>query len=208
MVGIQSAQRASYGIAEAPAQERLHLVRRPTTSVRPLGPVGFDQRRICTDAGPVTTDAAEVTAAETRPPGFRIRWGWFLGCVVAGLGAIVAGWLVATPAGRPDYLTGVLANAGTTLLLVGIVVLLERRIVDSAVRKFRNAAEEARAALRDDFRRDVQEFSDRVSAEWAVTSPEDVAAMKERTRRLAEELTDSYVAETTQTYEGDPTSGR
>ena len=156
----------------------------------------------------MTTESAEVTAAEARPPGFRIRWGWFLGCVVAGLGAIVAGWLVATPAGRPDYLTGVLANAGTTLLLVGIVVLLERRIVDSAVRKFRNAADEVRAGLRDDFRRDVQEFSDRVSAEWAVTSPEDVEAMKERTRRLAEELTDSYVAETTQTYDGDATSGR
>ena len=156
----------------------------------------------------MTTESAEVTAAEARPPGFRIRWGWFLGCVVAGLGAIVAGWLVATPAGRPDYLTGVLANAGTTLLLVGIVVLLERRIVDSAVRKFRNAADEARARLRDDFHQDVQEFSDRVSAEWVVTSPEDVEAMKERTRRLAAELTDSYVAETTRTYDGDATSGR
>ena len=42
-----------------------------------------------------------------------------------------------------NYLAGVLANAGTTLLLVGIVVLLERRIVDNAVRKFRKAAEEA-----------------------------------------------------------------
>ena len=101
-----------------------------------------------------------------------------------------------------------LANAGTTLLLVGIVVLLERRIVDSAVRKFQNAAEEARAKMRDDFRLDVQEFTDRVSAEWATTSPEDVEAMKERTRRLAEELTDSYVAETTQAYDGDATSGR
>ena len=52
-------------------------------------------------------------------------------------------------AGRSHELpTRVLANVGTTLLLVGIVVLLERRIVDNAVRKFRNAAEEARARMR------------------------------------------------------------
>jgi hypothetical protein len=196
-------------------QERLDLDPRADherTVARPLEPHGsvgvFDRRRFCTDAGPVTTEPAEVTAAEARPPGFRIRWGWFLGCVVVGLAAIVVGWLVASPAGRPDYLTGVLANAGTTLLLVGAVVLLERRIVDSAVRTFRNAAEEARAKMRDDFRSEVQEFSDRVSAEWATTSPEDVEAMKERTRRLAKELTDSYVAETTQAYDGDATPGR
>jgi hypothetical protein len=40
--------------------------------------------------------------------------------------AIVVGGLVAAPAGRMNYLAGVLTNAGTTLLLVGIVVLLER----------------------------------------------------------------------------------
>ncbi|HET9778849.1 MAG TPA: hypothetical protein VFP81_06150, partial [Propionibacteriaceae bacterium] len=76
-----------------------------------------------------------MTASETRPPGSRIRWGWFLGCIASGLVAIVVGWLVAGPAGRMNYLPGVLANVGTTLLLVGIVVLLERRIVDNAVRK-------------------------------------------------------------------------
>jgi hypothetical protein len=106
-----------------------------------------------------------VTASETRPPGFRIRWGWFLGCIASGLVAIVLGWSVAAPAGRLNYLAGVLANVGTTLLLVGIVVLLERRIVDNAVRKFRNATEEARARMRDDFRIEVQDFTDRVSAE-------------------------------------------
>ena len=56
--------------------------------------------------------------------------------------AIVIGWFVAASAGRTNYLTGLLLNVGTTLLLLGIVVLLERRIVDNAVRKFRNAAEE------------------------------------------------------------------
>jgi len=112
----------------------------------------------------VTTEPAKVTASETRPPGFSIRWGWFLGCIASGLVAIVVGWFVAAPAGRTNYLPGVLANVGTTLLLVGIVVLLERRIVDNAVRKFRNAAEEARARMRDDFRIEVQDFTDRVNA--------------------------------------------
>jgi hypothetical protein len=50
--------------------------------------------------------------------------------------AIVVAWFVAAPAGRTNYLPEILANVGTTLLLVSIVVLLERRIVDNAVRKF------------------------------------------------------------------------
>ena len=115
----------------------------------------------------MTTEPAGVTASETRPAGTRIRWGWFVGCIASGLVAIIVGWFLAAPAGRTNYLPGVLANVGTTLLLVGIVVLLERRIVDNAVRKFQNAAEEARARMRDDFRVDVQDFTDRVNAEWA-----------------------------------------
>jgi hypothetical protein len=59
---------------------------------------------------------------------------------------------------------------------------------DNAVRKFRNAAEEARGRMRDDFRIEVQDFSDRVSAEWAAVSPEDVDAMKERTKRFSKEI--------------------
>jgi hypothetical protein len=151
----------------------------------------------------VPTDAAEVTASETRPPGFRIRWGWFLGCIASGLVAIVVGWFVASPAGRTNYLPGVLVNVGTTLLLVGIVVLLERRIVDNAVRKFRNAAEEARARMRDDFRVEVKDFTDRVNAEWAAASPEDVDAMKERTKRLSKKLADNYVDGTLEAYDVD-----
>jgi hypothetical protein len=151
----------------------------------------------------VTTEPTGGTAARTEPPGFRIRWGWFLGCLVSGLVAIVVGWAVTAPAGRGTYLTGVLANAGTTLLLVGIVVLLERRIVDSAVRRFRNAADEARARMRADFRLEVQDFTDRVGAEWAAAPAEDVDVMKERTRRLAQQLADSYAAETVEAYGGD-----
>jgi hypothetical protein len=164
----------------------------------------------------VTTEPAEVTASEPRPVGFHIRWGWFLGCIASGLVAIVVGWFVAAPAGRMNYLAGVLVNVGTTLLLVGIVVLLERRIVDNAVRKFRNVAEEARARMRDDFRTEVQDFTDRVNAEWAAASPEDVDAIKERTRRLSKELadnysrelTDSYVDETLEAYDVDETPER
>jgi hypothetical protein len=156
----------------------------------------------------VTTESAEVTASETRSPGFRIRWAWFLGCIASGLVAIVVGWFVTAPAGRMSYLAEVLAGVGTTLLLVGIVVLLERRIVDNAVRKFRNAAEEARARMRADFRIEVQDFTDRVSAEWAAASPENVDAMKERTKRLSKELADSYVDETLEAYDGDETAER
>jgi c-di-AMP phosphodiesterase-like protein len=148
----------------------------------------------------VTTEPAKMTASETGPPGFHIRWGWFLGCIAAGIVAIVIGWFLAAPAGRINYLTGLLLNIGTTLLLLGIVVLLERRIVDNAVRKFRNAAEEARGRMRDDFRVEVQNFSDRVSAEWAAASPEDIDAMKERTKRLSEELADNYSRELADSY--------
>ena len=164
----------------------------------------------------VTTKSAEVTASETRLPGFRVRWAWFFGCIASGLVAIVVGWFVAAPAGRMSYLAGVFVNVGTTLLLVGIVVLLERRIVDNAVRKFRNAAEEARATMRDDFRTQVQDFKDRVSAEWAAASPDDVDAMKERTNRLSKELADdysrqladSYVDETLEAHDVDETPER
>jgi polyhydroxyalkanoate synthesis regulator phasin len=79
-------------------------------------------------------------------------------------------------------------------------VLLERRIVDNAVRKFRNATDEARARMRDDFRTEVREFRDRVSAEWAAASPEDVDAMKERTTRLSEELADNYSRKLADSY--------
>ena len=156
----------------------------------------------------MTTEPAEVPASEPRPPGFRIRWGWFLACIASGLVAIVVGWSVTARVGRMNYLAGVLANAGTTLLLVGIVVLLERRIVDNAVRKFRNAAEDARARMRDDFRTEVQDFSDRVSADWAAVSPEDVDAMKERTKRLSKGLADNYVDEVLETYDVDETPER
>jgi len=150
-------------------------------------------------AGTVTTESTEMTASEAS--GFRIRWGWFLGCIASGLVAISVGWFVTAPAGRMSYLADVLAGVGTTLLLVGIVVLLERRIVDDAVRRFRNAADETRAKIRDDFRIKVQEFTDRVNADWAAASPDDVEVLKERTDRLSKGLADSYVDATLEAYD-------
>jgi len=53
--------------------------------------------------------------------------GVIAGCVVLGLTAIAAGWAIVPDANHTGYGAGVLTNVGTTLLLVGIVVLLERR---------------------------------------------------------------------------------
>jgi len=47
-----------------------------------------------------------------------------------------------------------------------------------------------------------------VNAEWAAASPEEVDAMKERTKRLSKELADNYVDETLRTYDVDETPGR
>jgi hypothetical protein len=72
------------------------------------------------------------------------------------------------------------------------------------MREDSDAAEEARARMRDDFRVEVQDFTDRVNAEWAAASPEDVDAMKERTKRLSKELADNYSKELADSHvEGD-----
>ena len=81
---------------------------------------------------------------------------------VLGLAAIAAGRAIVPEANSTGYVAGVLANVGTTLLLVGIVVLLERRIVDTAVRAVRNANDEARRAARDDFDAQMRDLEDRL----------------------------------------------
>ena len=130
--------------------------------------------------------------SETPPPDrFRIRWGWFVACLVLGLAAILVGGLVATSAAREEYLAGVLANVGTTLLLVGIVVLLERRIIDNAVRVVRRANAQANKVLR----AQIQDFEDRVTAEWASATAENIAEKKAETERLADEFTKRVVDE-------------
>lgn len=126
-----------------------------------------------------------------EPTRFRIRWGWFVTCLALGLAAIAIGGLAAPTAGRVDYVAGVLANVGTTLLLVGIVVLLERRIIDSAVRVVRRANEKANEALR----AQIQDFEDRVAAEWASATAENIAEKKAETERLTDEFTQRVVDE-------------
>jgi hypothetical protein len=121
---------------------------------------------------------AERVDGPARP---RIRWAWIAGCVVLGLAAIAAGWAIVLDANRTGYVAGVLANVGTTLLLVGIVVLLERRIVGSAVRAVRNANEEARRAARDDFDAQMRDLEERIRTSWGSVDAEAEA------RRMADE---------------------
>ena len=132
--------------------------------------------------------------SETPTP-TRIRWGWFVGCIVLGLAAIMIGMFVAPATARLDYGAGVLANVGTTLLLVGIVVLLERRIIDNAVRVIRNANERSNDALR----AQIKDLDDRLAAEWASVTAENVAEKAAETERLTDEFTKRVVDEAKRT---------
>lgn len=126
----------------------------------------------------------------------RIRWGWFIGCIVLGLASILIGLLLAPAADRTAYLAGVLGAVGTTLLLVGVVVLLERRIVDTAVRAVRDAAEEARIRTDDAVRAQVRDLEDRLADLWATTeTPEEARRKEAQTRRMTEEFTRRVVDE-------------
>ena len=132
----------------------------------------------------------------TTTPRIRIRWGWFVGCIVLGLVSILGGLLLAPAADRTAYLAGVLGAVGTTLLLVGVVVLLERRIVDTAVRAVRDAAEEARIRTDHAVRAQVRDLEDRLTDLWSTTATAEEAARKEaQTRRMTDEFTRKVVDE-------------
>jgi len=143
-----------------------------------------------------TIEAAAVAGTPTSeiegpiPPRIRIRWGWFLGCIVLGLAAIIVGWFLVSPANRLGYVGGVLAGIGTTLLLVGIVVLLERRIIDTAVKVVRNATKEARIRTNEEVRAQIRDFEDRVADVWETATPENAA---EETGRMIDEFTQRVV---------------
>ena len=125
----------------------------------------------------------------------RIRWGWIIGCIMLGFTAIAAGFELAAPGDRTAYVASVLGGVGTTLLLVGIVVLLERRIVDTAAKAVRRAVDAEREASNARIERLVEDLNDRLSAEWAQTDAADVAAMKRRTSQLTDETVARIVAE-------------
>lgn len=125
----------------------------------------------------------------------RIRWGWFLGCIVLGLAAIITGWFLVSPESRLGYAGGVFAGIGTTLLLVGIVVLLERRIIGTAVRVVQDATKEARIRADEEVRAQIRDLEHRVAGLWESAPPEDAAEqtrtmIDEFTRRVADAYTD------------------
>jgi hypothetical protein len=123
----------------------------------------------------------------------RIRWGWFIGCIVLGLAAILLGAFVSPVTAQAGYVAGVMANIGTTLLLVGVVLLLERRIIDSAVRVVRNANEEANASIR----AQIRDLEDRLAAEWQTATADNIAEKQAETRRLTDEFTKRVVDDAT-----------
>jgi hypothetical protein len=149
---------------------------------------GAGSRSSAAYAGPVT----EPTTPAQR---MRIRWGWIIGCIVLGIAGIAAGFLLVASADRTAYVASVLAGVGTTLLLVGIVVLLERRIVDTAAKAVRREVDAQRAASDARIARLVADLEDRLSAEWARADASDVDAMKLRTSELTDEAVERIVDE-------------
>ena len=134
-------------------------------------------------------------------PRLRIRWGWFLACIALGLAGILAGLFLTPSPDKAPYVAGVLGGVGTTLLLIGIVVLLERRIIDSAVKVVRSAAEEERARTNEEVRAQVRDLEDRLAALWSTETPtpEDAEAKQRRTRDMTDEFTRRVVETTTKT---------
>ena len=151
--------------------------------------VAFPTKWATPRAGPaVYAGGMSETPTPTR---FRIRWGWFVGCIALGLAAITIGGFVSPAPADSGYLAGVLANVGTTLLLVGIVVLLERRIIDNAVRLVRTANERSNESIRVQ----IKELEERLAAEWESATAENIAQKSAETTRLTDEFTKRIVDE-------------
>ena len=157
--------------------------------------------RVTPRAGLVGFYAGFMTDSPTEAAP-RIRWGWFVTCILLGSAGILLGLLLSPPADRWGYLAGVLGGVGTTLLLVGIVLLLERRIIDTAVRVARDAADHARARSDEVLREQVRDLEDRIADLWASSTEtaEDAARKQEQTGRMADEFTERVVNE----YLGEP----
>jgi hypothetical protein len=132
---------------------------------------------------------AERVDGSARP---RIRWAWIAVCIVLGLVAIAAGRAIVPDAGLTAYAAGVLANVGTTLLLVGIVVLLERQIVDMAVRAVRHANDEARRAARDDLDTQIRDLEERIRTSWESADEAEARRMTDEYSRRITDAADEY----------------
>jgi hypothetical protein len=117
--------------------------------------------------------------------------------MVLGLAGIGAGFLVVPSTDRTGYVASVLAGVGTTLLLVGFVVLLERRIVDTTARALQRAVDVERQASDARIDRLVSDFEDRMSAEWSRIDPADAEATRRRSAELTHAMVDQVVDEAT-----------
>ena len=90
-----------------------------------------------------------------------------------------------------------LAGVGTTLLLVGFVVLLERRIVDTTAKVVQRAVDAERQASDERIERMVGDFEDRMATEWARFDPANAEAVRRRSAQLTDEMVDQVVDEAT-----------
>jgi hypothetical protein len=142
-----------------------------------------------------TPRLVDVTEPGTTSSPTRIRWGWIVLCLVLGVAGIAAGFTLVAPSDRAGYAASVLAGVGTTLLLVGFVVLLERRIVDTTAKVVQRAVDAERRASDARIDRLVEELEGRLTAEWAASDPTDKDAMTRRTTELTDQLVERVVDE-------------
>jgi len=134
---------------------------------------------------------------DSTTPRTRVRWGWIIGCIVLGLAGIGAGLVVVPSTDRAGYVASVLAGVGTTLLLVGFVVLLERRIIDTTVKVVQRAVDAERQASDERIERMVGDFEDRMTTEWARFDPSNAEAVRRRSAQLTDEMVEQVVDEAT-----------
>jgi len=134
---------------------------------------------------------------DSTTPRTRVRWGWIIGCIALGLAGIGAGLVVVPSTDRAGYVASVLAGVGTTLLLVGFVVLLERRIIDTTAKVVQRAVDAERQASDARIERMVGDFEDRMATEWARFDPTDAEAVRRRSAQLTDEMVEQVVDEAT-----------
>ena len=134
---------------------------------------------------------------DSTTPRTRVRWGWIIGCIVLGLAGIAAGFALVAPTDRTAYAASVLAGVGTTLLLVGFVVLLERRIIDTTVKVVQRAVDAERQASDERIERMVGDFEDRIATEWARFDPANAETVRRRSAQLTDEMVEQVVDEAT-----------
>ena len=92
---------------------------------------------------------------------------------------------------------------GGRILLVGFVVLLERRIIDTTVKVVQRAVDAERQASDARIERMVGDFEDRMATEWARFDPANAEAVRRRSAQLTDEMVEQVVDEATLAYLAD-----